>query len=1822
MNTAGRGSTTRRIAAGVLFLLPFSAALPASPTVKDMLSRSQERASALRGQKPAQDFMLATGVRLIQQGKPAQAVKVLKEALQLYRGQPSEAATLLALGQAYAAQKERTLSRSAYDELLRRFPVSDLADDAQFGKAQLDLEALPSPADLLDAIASFASFNPLSLDPDTIHHFMGVERGYRLDRIDGALTELEATWTDHPRGNRSPEALLRQAVLEGFLISQHAIALKRLDRLVTEHPSAPEVPTAELARGFLLLLQGDAAAAVAALDRVPPESRPFSHATFLLGLIRSYMLDDLVAGSPYFHVLSRSSEAAWRDLGTYHSALTAFAATGDHEAARKRLAGLSEEELSPRIRTWKRALERTLDSIERADAGPDRKLAAALFWKRAGHSARAATLLTRVIEDSGDSEAAATARMELARMLQEQPGQKQRARKLFRWAARTHPVAEKSLEARWRGRDNDELRKLVSDGEVWKDRAAADLARKVATDAVEKGRLIRQLHQAGEDLAEQLLRRRELADFLAERKRYLPALDLYRQLLPEDPSLRLPMLRLAALHEMERLAPAHPEESEGATLDVTRALEITGRLLDAGEREAALDLLRKASGAPGGLAARVRLLSLNLEAGPRALDSLARVNKLLQETALTETNRLQLLEWKARLLEELDVDVDRALDLYRYLIGEGYRVNELSTRMAERWLARGGFREALSWLAEVRRGPDRGRVAAAAHQGLEDLTSARDKLVAIVTAASDPARTQEALSQLAAVDSERFARAVHSRAPKGTAFPPRHRGAVSLSIAFLEEAQLMIDDLLPGELSLVKPGFDVVADSLVEIDARPGEADSVENLPEGNSAHQEKELREAIGAPRLKLLNRLIGIYRDGLNDPARLEQLVRLRVEVRPGGEATVEDRVELAHALAAQGQARQAFDSLQGHGHVAQVEQALLLEGCLEDRDRAESLLADLINSSTAPGFARARAASIRAGWHKGEALEQQMLRACVNADASGPLAALAFERLGELAEKSGAAADAAADNEAAARLQIDERRGWELGLKAARQWLDRGDDHRASALAKLLLGRGRDMGIPEEAREILTVIAGRQQVGALERSLDLDDPENSENFERLTRIARVQIEMIRDHGAAETSILGTTEQFPDRASDPVIAELKDLLRGNRTLEQFRRRGLSGLLRAGLLIERSGTDHRKAARDYGRALRTSEGRGATALLARLYLARLMVLHLGEPGRAEELIDAASEQPEAPRFSSMISTARQLARRLGAGAADGSDVRPDLLEAASSFHDPLLMEQAIGDFRGQKSALYQVILDSVDLLDPSASVTPLGPGVGSLIQEAINRAPDGEPRGRAHLTMARWKRESEDPESALEHFLLAERQGRGTPVAVEAAAERGLLLENVLGDTAGAADAYRTAAEGHGPYQQIAAARLPLVVARREEEATEEQLYGGGDGSSSAEAYLATARRQARRTGPYLEQAIRNFRTYIRLASNRARRAEARMELADVLVRVDRAREAVETLALVLDDREKGDTGLATVMRMGEILETNLADFEEAQKFYLEVSRLAAPDSSEAEGAAEGLARITTARKSKERAERVGVEESAPGDELATIKKTLLGDEKDPKKAVEALRAQIAQTDDRKEKSRLYRAMAEVQDSELQEYRAAADSYGKAIELGGINDDSAKMTLRLATLMSENLEEPRKAFDLYGDWLKKYYAHPKKIPVMLERARLLEAKLDNAQRAVDVYRNIANAHPRSGHDEKALLRIAYLSRSYFADYLGAVDAYDQIARRFPFGKNAESALFEAARVSEIELGDLDRAVGFYNRLVATYPTSPLANEARNALARIERRRR
>jgi tetratricopeptide (TPR) repeat protein len=310
-----------------ILLLLFSAGVacgtPAAPTLQQIADDfDRELAPTPNDRWP----LVRLAEVQLEKGDARASVKSCREALSRYgKDSLGRGRALLVLSRAQLALKEHSLSVAALDLILRDGP-KELAGEAQLQKGLIESEFLLTPGRFLTVLRRLSLENPLTLDFDMLRYMVGTERGYRLDRIDVALSEFKKAWKNFPKGAPASEALLHQALLEGLVLSRTDVASHLVDTLAENYPNARVVPVARVLQATLMMAKGRYKLAAKALAEVGDDSPVIREAVYLQALCTSYYLDDPRTGLGLFESMEKHPGSShWTRVARYHRALITFA---------------------------------------------------------------------------------------------------------------------------------------------------------------------------------------------------------------------------------------------------------------------------------------------------------------------------------------------------------------------------------------------------------------------------------------------------------------------------------------------------------------------------------------------------------------------------------------------------------------------------------------------------------------------------------------------------------------------------------------------------------------------------------------------------------------------------------------------------------------------------------------------------------------------------------------------------------------------------------------------------------------------------------------------------------------------------------------------------------------------------------------------------------------------------------------------------------------------------------------------------------------------------------------------------------------------------------------------------------------------------------------------------------------------------------------------------------------------------------------------------------------------------------------------------------
>ena len=851
------------------------------------------------------------------------------------------------------------------------------------------------------------------------------------------------------------------------------------------------------------------------------------------------------------------------------------------------------------------------------------------------------------------------------------------------------------------------------------------------------------------------------------------------------------------------------------------------------------------------------------------------------------------------------------------------------------------------------------------------------------------------------------------------------------------------------------------------------------------------------------------------------------------------------------------------------------------------------------------------------------------------------------------------------AASTLDMDEK--VRLSVECAKALMDAGEYQKASLFLK-------ECGITEKDSEgemdprILTYFLRSEafaQLSRLEKVVNWDDPESPTNLQVMLTRARLLISPLKEYDKAKSQISQIEGLFPQAPKEEL-----DRLRHEMShrwslmaLEDKQDKLPRDLMQLAVTLEEELSDYASAAR-YLRELLAIHPTDPLALIARFRLIRLYTLRLNRKDDAARLAGVLQGMKESRDFKPEISAAIHLVvaqddyQRALAGADEQGRSHPNgsfaLIQALTNMG-----RIAVFDFRDQALAadvLKRLMVYSgltaagkpstASSASPAASVhettdsvqrlarveiyrlamaaavelSPLTAAVyalserASFLETALLAASNGQERARVLLEQGFDRQREQDLDRAAVLFDRSSREAPSSPFGREALLQLAKLREG-QSDLGGAKVAYTRLSKGGPPaFVKLASKKLPQLENLVRSSDREIVLAQGPTAIPSE--YYNVGRQQMDEDEDF-EKALVNFRTYLRVGRDQKNLVDAYLRSAELLARLNRPKEALDTLERVMARYPKDGRSGEMCYKLALLKEVHLADLKAATEDYRKVKK-GWPRSKWAQEADKALARIVETQKERQRSLEVGTGKSTVASDIRAIRKKYIDERGSVDEAIAALKGQIEATTTPSEQAALYLELATIYDKELKQYLDAVTTYEKFLECSTDLLKKGDVQLRVAELKSEQLKEPEEALELYQQFSTKFFNHPRRIDALLAMANLQEKRLNDVQAAINIYRNIADSYPRSGYDEKALMRIAELSRTHFADYTGAIEALRRLVRDYPFSTFAPYAQLQVANILEVELGDKTQAMTEYQRLIDAYPQSPYADGARQALVRLK----
>ncbi len=1809
--------------AAPLTAAPSSSAPSIASGIKSNLAASKRRAKSTP--------LLGLGMMQLEQGNAKEAVVTLRKALDFYSGEAAEPAALLQLGRAFAELRERTLAESAYNLLLKKFPVDPLADDAQYGLAIIDARHLLATDRLREVFDDFVFQDPLSLDFDGLIYLVGFSDGYRLDGIDRALQAFRKTWKQYPASSRAADAIAHEAINRAFLLGRQDEGRKLFALLRQQYNASPHVPLSLLAEAFLDAAVKNNKHALELLDQIEPQAKLAPTAAFLAAYLTAYYQHNPRKALIYLTSMGRlAKDDLWRAAATYHQAMIHFVHTHDFRAAQneaeeaRSLADGIDGGRAKVIRAAADYLAQTARAINEEKDVKKARLRYALYFQGAGHSVRAEEELREILGTATTPEMVSRLQFELGVTLHDDLLAPSEAAELLEACLSTDTLSEdRKAEAAFRlaslpaksGDRSSHLANLARRSGTWASSAARELARQGRVDEnLNRAVFSRDLKGRGISDPSRAPVLRTLAEMFEKEGNYLQALECYGRLLTIWPPATEAMERVERRLALEKLEQTLGDGKGGQKDDGPLLFAIARLLQEFKENKKATKYLRRAARAAKGTADADRiglaLLKAKLKDARSNAHGVTLAEDFLQDNPGRTAEALEALAIKADLLEKqiptLSDDpeeqtrvADEAAGIRRYLIKRGVNVAESALVLAKSSVAKEEFVEAL---AVVERGTS---VKPAPATLLELKAEILDKL-------KREEQKKDVLHTLVTV---------HPESVEGK------RAAKQLQKMRLSALNRTLSNIKKPSIIQHRLAFFLA-------DAPPEDMKAAKGLLEHIVRAFEKA--KVLNSRTAVLLGRALIAGGAKINGGGLLRKAAAME-----GQELKkIALKLEAAKAYAEGADASTAYtilEEIKDRSTEAKYLMAKLQLEKFRDPEQARPILISIIRNPSARDEILAKAylmaESLITGQAEDEVLKEK-IRLLRQASKQLPLEFRfeVLEKCAQLEERNKEQSAAANTWLAAAEAASTPEKSAHCSGRAVSAMIKSKQWSRAKGELNRLLAAGVAVEHREQLRSLLRQTAAKQQIATLRRSMNWDDPESEKNLEIFLKQARLYMGPLGDFRTTESVLNQAAQLFPGtrrrfeinllRKKLPLLRKLKKM--SNEAKEP------AAVFELARMYEEQAREPERAAHYY-RMLIEKWKTSAYVVPALMYLIRLESLVLDEGEEAKKHLDRLVGHPAAermaPRLISFINlrAAQDKLGRLYTRAKFGKATVGELVElgeaACLEMSDPATISLVIERLRKKRANrdAYRLALLAASSLKPQGLLTPGGTDSTSFLESALKLASTGQQKARVHLLLGTHLASIKAPREAHTHFQRAIEAAPRSAEGEEALFRMAEVLETMLDETDSALTSYERLAKG-GTNQhlvQVASTRAERLTQRLAVQGLMNSTHNDAVSKKSPVLYFYSGRR-LQKEHKDLETALAAFRAYIRLGNKPPLIIKSYSSAAEILVRLERPKEALDELDKLMSaypemvDREE------VMLRMAEIREVNLADYDGAARLYKQVARSRTP---RAKAGQDGVTRITKLRRELKQAQRVGLAAEAASQDVLEIRTEFLrGRRKNWRGAADALRDKLEEATKAEARAPLLLELGSILDNQLKDYREALEVYDEFLTVSKNKRHRGDVMLRKGDIQTTQLNLHQEAFETFEVWLETFFGHPRRVEVMLKSAELKETKLDRVQEALDGYRVIADSYPRSGYDEKALMRIAYLQRTYFADFNAAQDAYRQIIERFPFGEWADDSQYYIARIFEIELGDLTQAKTEYEKLLSTYPTSPFVGPARDALIRIERR--
>lgn len=373
-------------------------------------------------------------------------------------------------------------------------------------------------------------------------------------------------------------------------------------------------------------------------------------------------------------------------------------------------------------------------------------------------------------------------------------------------------------------------------------------------------------------------------------------------------------------------------------------------------------------------------------------------------------------------------------------------------------------------------------------------------------------------------------------------------------------------------------------------------------------------------------------------------------------------------------------------------------------------------------------------------------------------------------------------------------------------------------------------------------------------------------------------------------------------------------------------------------------------------------------------------------------------------------------------------------------------------------------------------------------------------------------------------------------------------------------------------------------------------------------------------------DKAIEQYEKFLKTGPSARRSREIMTKIANLYEKKGDFVKAVGYLDLLLDTYEPRVQNFELILRIGSLVEDQLANPELTNLFY---SSIAVDYQKVRKVRVFALAKLQRLEEKKREAARkprakkkikriYSEDDDLVLEEMEEIVGRQVEDLQDFKQAERQLEDLWNENLESLATLDIMNLLVELNMEQLMDPQKAAEYYQKWLEENPDDPLNKEYTLKLYEHYMGVLKDGQKALRLLEDYIREHPVSVDTLDLELKLAKSNEILIRNFEEARRIYQRILDTKQNDPIVHEAYFRMGYVLRDGFANYDEAIKRWQDLIALFYNNEFSDKAQFAIAFTYETYLRDYTSARQNYEKILNLYPNSSLQNEARDALLRIE----